>query len=165
MIKLLGSLCILSGGALIWRTQMTERRRRMEILTDLLYVLRRMTEEIRMARTPLPTLWKKLSEDCGSDVRCFFEKTAESVEQGNELSEVWRAKVGELPIAPEVRKCVANLGSELHGDEESICKALSLVTYELSKYSAKSQDERRMEEQRTTALCFSGAALLIILLI
>lgn len=165
MIKLLGSLCILGGGGLAWWLQMAERRRRRDALADVLYVLRRMTEEIRMTRSSLPTLWEKAAQDCSAEVQAFFIKMAEAVRRGEEVPKVWEREAQGLPLSPQERKCVASLGLELHGDEENICKAISLVIYDLAKALTKLQEDRRMEEQRTTALCFSSAALLIILLI
>ena len=57
------------------------------------------------------------------------------------------------------------LGQDLRGDEEKICKAISLAGKRLEKQLAE-WDERRAEtEKRTTALWFSASALLVILLI
>ncbi len=54
MLKVLGSACILGGGMLVRYLHALERRREMDTLSDLLSALRKMAEEIRMARTPLP---------------------------------------------------------------------------------------------------------------
>ena len=54
MLKLVGSLCVASGGALAWYVQRAERRRERDTLSDLQRAFRRMGEEVRMARTPLP---------------------------------------------------------------------------------------------------------------
>ena len=60
MLKLMGSICVLGGGLLCWLTALAERRRTRMALGDLLAALRRMREEIRMARTPLPLLLEAL---------------------------------------------------------------------------------------------------------
>ena len=56
MLKVLGSICIFAGGALAWRHQRLTLRRELDTLAELLTALRRMAEEIRMARVPLPVL-------------------------------------------------------------------------------------------------------------
>ena len=45
MLKLLGSLCVASGGALAWYVQRAERRRERDTLSDLQRAFRRMGEE------------------------------------------------------------------------------------------------------------------------
>lgn len=165
MVKLLGSLCILSGGFLARWAQAAERRRKRDTLSDLLTALRRMAEEIRMARTPLPDLLERLSRDCGPDAAAFFRTVADAARQGGELSEAWAAAAEPLPLDGGDKADVQALGKDLRGDEENICKALSLVIYNLAK-SAEEQDRRRpQEDRRATALCLSAAALLVILLI
>lgn len=161
----MGSLCVLAGGGLVRRAQMAERRRRRDTLSDLLTALRRMGEEIRMARTTLPDLLERLANDCGADAAAFFRAAAKAAGRGEDLTEVWRASAGALPLSERDRMGLQALGRDLRGDEEKVRKAIDLVICELAK-SAEEQDRRRQaEEQRATALCFSAAALLVILLI
>lgn len=165
MIKVLGSVCILSGGALVRWVQIVECRRRRDTLSDLLTALRRMGEEIRMARTTLPELLERLSGGCAADAAAFFHTVAESARQGGDVSDVWRQAAEALPLSGGDRTSLQALGEDLRGDEEKVYKAISLVIYCLAK-SAEEQDRRRQsEEQRATALCFSAAALLVILLL
>ena len=65
MVKLVGSLLVLAGGGLLWYTRMRAWRTRRNALQDLAAVLRAMGEEIRMTRTPMPRLLRKLSGACG----------------------------------------------------------------------------------------------------
>lgn len=165
MVKLLGSLCILAGGAMARWVQAAERRRRRDTLSDLLSALRRMAEEIRMARTPLPDLLERLSWDCGPDAVAFFQTAADAARRGGELSMAWAAAAKALPLPDGDKAVLQDLGKDLRGDEEEVCKAISLVIYSLAK-SAEEQDRNRaQEDRRATALCFSAAALLVILLI
>ena len=57
------------------------------------------------------------------------------------------------------------LGTALGGDEEQACKAISQAVYELAKHAEERAAERKAEDRRAAALCFSAAALLVILLI
>lgn len=165
MVKLLGSLCVLAGGAMVRWVQAAERRHRRDTLSDLLTALRRMAEEIRMARTPLPDLLERLARDCGPDCAAFFHAVSDAARQGGEVSAVWASAAEGLPLSDGDRAALRDLGDNLRGDEEKVCKAVSLVIYSLTK-SAEEQDRNRpQEDRRATALCFSAAALLVILLI
>ena len=85
MLKVLGSACILGGGMLVRYLHALERRREMDTLSDLLSSLRKMAEEIRMARTPLPALLNHLAAGCGAEVGAFFRTAALSARQGRDF--------------------------------------------------------------------------------
>ena len=164
MLKLLGSICVLGGGALCWLIALAERRRTRTALGDLLSALRRMREEIRMARTPLPLLLETLGSDCrGLETAALFQRSAEAALQGEGLETVWRDGVGLLPLPPREREALEGL--TLRGDEESVCKGISLTITDLARGIEELERQRPERDRRTAALCFSGAALLVILLI
>nr|WP_325296933.1 hypothetical protein [uncultured Dysosmobacter sp.] len=165
MVKLLGSLCVLAGGALARWAQVSERRRQRDTLSDLLTALRRMAEEIRMARTALPDLLERLAQDCGGDAAAFFRTAAAAARRGEDLSQAWAAAAAALPLPDGDRTSLQALGADLRGDEEKVCKAISLVNYELAKRAEEREARRPQEDRRAAALCFSAAALLVILLI
>ena len=165
MVKLIGSVLIFAGGLLARQCRRAECRRRLEALSDLLSSLRRMGEEIRMARTPLPLLLERLASGCGPEAGAFFRAAASAAKQGERLPEAWKQAAEALPLPEADRMAVAALGEDLHGDEETICKAISLVTYQLAKALEESFRRKPEEDKRTAALCLSGAALLVILLI
>ena len=165
MLKVLGSACILGGGMLVRYLHALERRREMDTLSDLLSSLRKMAEEIRMARTPLPALLNHLDAGCGAEVGAFFRTAALSARQGRDLPATWRQGAEALPLSVDSGTALEELGNHLCGDEESICKAISLAIYSLAKDAEDCARRRPEEAKRTTALCLSGAALLVILLI
>ena len=70
-----------------------------------------------------------------------------------------------LPLGPESRTALTALGDSLQGDEESVCKALTLAGKILEKNLAAARDHRQETEKRSAALWLSSAALLVILLI
>ena len=90
---------------------------------------------------------------------------ASAAKQGERLPEAWKQAAEALPLPEADRMAVAALGEDLHGDEETICKAISLVTYQLAKALEESFRRKPEEDKRTAALCLSGAALLVILLL
>lgn len=165
MLKLLGSLCVASGGALAWYLQRSERRRERDTLSDLRRAFRRMGEEVRMARTPLPALLKSLAGDCGEPAAAFFMAVSRAAASGEDLPRVWREGVEALPLRERDKCVVSALVQSLQGDEENTCKAISHVTYELANSTEEAERKRPEEEKRAAALWFSASALLVILLI
>ena len=165
MMKLLGSACILAGSVLVQVARLAERRRQWDTLSDLLTALRRMGEEIRLARTPMPLLLEYLAKDRCPDIAAFFNQTAEELRRGESLAAAWQRGISSLPLPPEDIRALEPLGAALGGDEEQACKAISQAAYELAKHAEKRAAERKAEDRRAAALCFSAAALLVILLI
>ena len=161
MRQLLGSACILAGGFLVWLRCMAERRHQRDTLWELLRALRRMREEVRMARTPLPQLLERLADGCHGECAAFFHRGREALARG----ERWLPNE-ELPTLPaEAGGVVVSLLNDLKGDEENICKVISLVIIELEKEWENLERGRQAAEKQLTAMCFSGSALLVILLI
>ena len=117
--------------------------------------------DVRFARL----LLERLASGCGPEAGAFFRAAASAAKQGERLPEAWKQAAEALPLPEADRMAVAALGEDLHGDEETICKAISLVTYQLAKALEESFRRKPEEDKRTAALCLSGAALLVILLI
>ncbi len=163
MTHWLGSGLILSGGFLVWWSTMAERRRRAGVLADLIAALRRMGEEVRMARPPMPWLLERCAGDCGEAAAAFFRCGAESLRQGEERG--WAAAVGALPLASGERAILTELVCDLRGDEEKVCKAISLACKRLETARERRELQRRGEDKQLAAMCFSASALLVILLI
>ena len=154
-----------SGGALAWYIQRAERRRERDTLSDLLRAFRRMGEEVRMARTPLPALLKSLSKDCGCPAGAFLAAVSRAAAEGEDLPRAWRERAEVLPLSERDKSAVSALADGLQGDEEKVCKALSHVSAVLSESAGEREKRRPEEEKRAAALWFSAAALLVILLI
>lgn len=165
MLKLIGSLCVAAGGALAWYLQASERRRKRDTLSDFQTAFRRMGEEVRMARTPLPALLKTLAADCGPEAAAFFHAVSGAAAVGEALPEAWRAQAELLSLDERDKSAVAALGCDLQGDEEKVCKGISHVAYTLAKSAEQAERKRPEEEKRAAALWFSASALLVILLI
>lgn len=124
-----------------------------------------MAEEIRLARTPLPELLDRLSRGRGPEVTAFFTAVAGAARRGGNVAQVWRQAAEELPLCDEDRDILAEAGRHLGGDETSVCKGISLVISHLGRSLEEQRRSRGEREKRVTALCFSGAALLVILLL
>ena len=165
MLKLLGSVFVLCGGVMAVLQRMREERRRSNTLADITDALRRIAEEIRLLRTPLPRLLERAANGCGTETAAFFRWVSVALQNGETAEESWRQAAVRLPLPQRERSAVSKIGNCLKGDENSICNGILLAIYELKK-SAEEWDRRRSEEtKRTTALYLSGAAMLVILLL
>lgn len=165
MLKLIGSLCILGGGFLLRRISLAQRRRQRDTLSELACALRRMSEEIRSTRKPLPLLLKQLTDHCETEAAALFAAAAEAAAAKGSVERVWREAAETLPLSRETGHTLAELGADLRGDAEQICNAISLVMLHLSVDAEEWDKNFRTDGQRISALCLSGAALLVILLI
>ena len=163
MRGLLGSLCILCGGALGMFLQRRERRRRQETLRNLITVLQRMEEEIRLMRTPLPRLLSRLSEETPGEAGAFLNRVADGIQKGEPPEMVWRREAELLPLAEPDRTALQTL--TFHGDETALCGAVALLLHQLRRSREEEEREETQEAKRSAALWASGAALLVILLI
>jgi len=162
-MKLAGSLCMLGGGFLIWWCQHRERERRRDTLSDLIRALDRLAEEIRMSRTPLPVLLERLAATCRPEAALLLRETAGAVKRGEPPEITWRKTAARLPLTRRELEVLGGLC--LHGDEADICKECSLVSNRLAGELENWDRSGPEAERRAAALCFSGAALLVILLI
>ena len=165
LTKLLGGLFVLLGGGLGRWAQMAERRRRRDTLSDFITALRRMGEWVGITRTPRPVRRARLSAAGGQSAAVLLGGGAAAARQGEDLPARWRRLTETLPLAGGDRAALAGLGRDLQGDEEKVCKAIALVTIRLEQSASEAEGTRRAEEQRVSALWFSAAALLVILLI
>ena len=165
MMKFMGSVCIFSGGLMTVLLQLRERRRTRSALTELLFALRRMGEEVRLCRTPLPRLLQTLSASCNGDAAAFFMAVGDGLRCGEDAETLWRQHTARLPLPVAAQQALAAVGNALRGDEENMCKVISLAILELEKYAAEWDKQRPETEKRAAALWLSGAALLVILLI
>lgn len=165
MLKAIGTLCILFGGLLARQYQIGALRREVTVVADLLAVLCRMTEEIRLKRTPLPRLLDRLRQGRDPAVSDFLQAVSTAARQGEDAETAWQTAAQRLPASAEVKEALVELGKSLSGDEESVCKAVSLACMALSHSLEELRRKRPETEKRATALCLSATALLVILLI
>ena len=155
MIKLVGSLCVLFAGGSVWWLQRQERRHRRQVLAELAAALDGMETSIRLNQTPLLPLFRQTARG-----RCH-----EVSQAGRSPETVWCQTVSCLPVSETDKRALSELVNALQGDETSACKGILLARKELQNSLSQLEKQRPEEEKRTAALCFSAAALLVILLI
>ena len=165
MTKLLGSLCVFAAGGMVWWSRRQERQKKRRLLSDLIAALGRMETEIRLARIPLPRLLKRLAEGCGEETLAFFQDAFRGLEAGETLAAAWNRAVEKLGLPDGDKQVLLTLQETMQGDEMSACKGISLAMEKLRNRLKELDNQRPEEEKRATALCFSAAALVVILLI
>ena len=163
MLKLMGSLLILSGGVLARQRCVTAWRREREALASLTGALERLSEEVRATALPMPRL---LSETADSGAAgAFFQEVLVQLRQGKSLPGAWQSAAETLPLALEDRRAVAAAGEGLRGSAEQVCRSLETAASQLERSLEDARRRAQERERQATALSFSGAALLVILLI
>ena len=165
MSKLLGSLCVFAAGWMLWFRRRQEGKQRRQLTADLAAALEQMADEIRLRRTPLHQLLTHVSESRSREAAAFCRSVARAMAAGDFPGSVWRREVESLPLPVGDRLALRELMDALVGDEEGACRGLSLAAGILRSSLAEMERRRPEEEKRATALCFSAAALLVILLI
>lgn len=165
MIKLVGSLCVLLAGGSVWWLQHQEQRRRRQVLAELAAALDYMETSIRLNRTPLLPLFRQAARGRCHEVSRLFDRGAAALAAGKSPETVWCQAVSSLPVSETDKRALSELVNALQGDETSACKGILLVREELQNSLSQLEKQRPDEEKRTAALCFSAAALLVILLI
>lgn len=165
MIKLLGSLLVLGGFAAAWAEELNRWRRERETLAQLIGALGALSDRIRLTRLPLPRILRELGEARAGAVGAWLTETAAALEGGAALKNAWETSCKYLPVEDKIQKIVGELGYKLSGDEMEICEGISLVTDWLNRELVERNRKKQDWTRQAGAICFSGAALLIILLL
>lgn len=123
----------------------------------MLYQLR---EGIRMARLPLPQLLDRAAQD-----EAFFGEVLRELREQEELSEAWGLAAENLPLPPQSWKIWCWLGRHLTGDEQSVLQAMTYAEQIMAQERQRLVEQEQEVNRRTAAMCFSAAALAVILLV
>ena len=166
MVKLVGAVCILGAGTWAWRRSAAERRRELDTLADLTALLDRMGEEIRAPPDqPAPAAGVPGPGPDGTCPGLLYIGGGVAGAGRAPGAELAVRRGGAAPRSGGAGPPSTALGDSLQGDEESVCKALTLAGRILEKNLAAARDHRQETEKRSAALWLSSAALLVILLI
>ena len=153
-------------GAAVWllHRMSGERKRQWLVLEELTSVLDFMGDEIRVNRTPMYRLLRRGAVGRCPDVAAFLNAVRENSASSG-LAEAWKQAAEELPVTGEEVRLLAELGHCLTGDEERACRGLAAVSAQLQGELQRQRKAAAESDRRTTALCLSCAAFVIILLI
>ena len=166
MVKLVGSCLILGGGGWLWWILQSQRRSQRETLRELSAFLRRMRDEIQLARTRLPDLMERLANACKTpDAARFFHAIAAAARAGESLELAWTQAADALPLPEQNKTALSAVAGYLKSKEDNLCNGINLVTNQLQRQLDEWDSRAAEESKRTSALCLSGAAFLVILLV
>ena len=165
MIRLTGCLCIFAGCGYAWYLQRLQRWRQMRTRTELLAALRKMEQEIRSRQTPIPRLAEQLALGTVGEVQACFQQFLLLLRQDVTPAEAWKRCVGLLSLSEQEKTAVSELGTYLCCEEPMIVKGLNLTIKTLEECSLEARKQSAETEKRATALWFSAASLLVILLL
>ena len=166
MMKVCGSLCILSAAVWGWLSQRRESRKRCRVREDLLSALRQMSEGIRLARIPLPALFRRGAALCETaEGAAFFRAAGNCAAAGENLGKTWTDLCTALPLTEEECRCLTDLSRSFGGDEDQLCRGIDWAVGVLQRCGEEHRQRRTEEEKRSAALWLSGGALAVILLI
>ena len=163
-MKGIGARLVLGGTLWGWLTQRRERSSARQVRLDILSALQRMGEEIRLARTPMPALLEAVASDCRGAGQSFFLAVAAAAKKGESVSGAWQKAAAGLPLGEEERRALAAAGQAFGGDEERLCRALTLASSAIQRKADAAEAARQEEEKRAAALWGCGGAMTVILL-
>lgn len=164
-MRLLGAALILTGFGAGWSALARAWRTEEAALSRLESAFRSLSARIRLTRRSLPRLLREEGGAGSTAADALLWEVSRRLERGETLSSAWRAAAEALPLGERVRQTVCALGEQLSGGEEEICKALSLASDCIHEELQALRAEKRDRLRRSGAVCFSAAALLIILLL
>ena len=161
MLRWLGAGLILAAALLTRRTLLETDRAAQRTRRALAAAFETMEAEVRALLTPLPAL---LRGTYGAEADAFFAAVGRELRRAG-LPEAWRAAASELPLPPEEREIVAQMGARLTGDEAAVCGVLTLGATQLRRSADAAQAQRAQKERLTSALCLGAGALLALMLL
>ena len=159
-MKWLGSALIFCGGFWWWRLCLLGRRQEKQTLERLLMMLYQLREGIRMARLPLPQLLDRAAQD-----EAFFGEVLRELRKQEELSKAWGMAAENLTLPPQSLEIWCWMDRHLTGDEQSVLQAMTYAEQVMEQERQQLAEQEQEVNRRTTAMCFSAAALAVILLV
>ena len=164
MVKLAGSLCVLASSIAAAITVLRGQRRELQLLSGLAAALEQMEGEIRLNRTPMLRILERLGGRRGPEAD-FFRLVSAAICRGGDLGMAWRDAVTEAAIPAREKLIFRETGEDLTGDEEKACRSLRAAAERLRHGLDERCRHQADRERRSAAVCLSGGALMVILLI
>lgn len=155
----LGSLLLLGGALWLWLGLVQAQRRQLRLLEELAASLEQMASAIRFRReTQLRLLAAQRQRPLAGP---YYGAVLAALEEGISLPAAWRQ--GFAALSGEGGRILRRLEPE--GDEQRILGELTWAAGELTELRRGLEQESRQREKLWFAGLFSGAGLLLILLI
>lgn len=160
-MKTAGILLVLAGSIWITAADICSRRKTLALLQELAAALDEMEAYVRWKRETLPNVIARQTERplCGS----YFSAVLDGLNNdGLTMENSWKQAFAQVQPR-EAGECLCRV--ELCGDEEHLMGNLHLASETLRQLRQEWKEKQREEEKLHLAMVFSGAGMLIILLI
>ena len=170
MIRLMGALLTVGGGAFLGFDAHRRLKRRARVLRQLAGALEQMDREISFRLTPMPQLMEELADDYPPPVGELFANCRKGMDQLGErsLAEIWRQALEDTPLDLEGRSAAVmdELGEVLGRFEESgLRSALARAVAELTREAELAREDGEKRGRMYQVLGLTCGGLLVILLL
>ena len=163
-MKTLGAALVLAEAGGVWLRMLAGQRRELDTLRRLAALLARMGAEIQGRRTPLPRLMEELARE-ESRLGPALRQVLSGLRAGEALPELLGRCADTWSLSPWCRAALWELGCALGGDAGESAEALAFARQRVLEELEEKRRSQREQERGSAALCFSGAALVVILLL
>ena len=155
MFKIVGILCILAG-CVGWGTgRIREEQGRIQHLREMIFIIRRIRDEISYGKHTLPEICLILAECCSPLYRLHFRQIYEQMEQrgGSALDHIWARKMEkclqDAPLSEEEKDILKYLPQNMGMQEEklqaeSIGRSVELIARNCRKAEDAYENKARM---------------------
>lgn len=170
MIRLMGALLTVGGGAFLGFDAHRRLKRRAMVLRQLAGALEQMDREIAFRLMPMPQLMEELAADYPPPVGDLFANCRKGMEELGErsLAEIWRQALEDTPLDLEGRSAAVmdELGEVLgRFEESSLRSALARAGAELTREAELAREDGEKRGRMYQVLGLTCGGLLVILLL
>lgn len=157
MIRAIGAIAVLSAGLLLFLQGERMRTSELKTAEELLTALRRLESDVRACHAELLREFSALGG--------FFGDVAEKQKEQRELPLSWVLEERAMHLPEEERAILCRFGKSLALDEASILSATILAEKELEALIDRRRCSAVEQRRISAALSFSGAGLLLLVLL
>lgn len=172
ILKLIGSVMVISASSLAGYLVARDCSRRPGQLRDLQIMIRMLENEIKFLSSFIPDAFERICRWMDSPVKVFFEAALEKIKSdpGINLSSAWETAVMEnvdkTALNAEDRDIVLAFGKMLgNSDLEGQMKNIEFTLQQLSLQERKAEENKKKNEKLYKTLGFLGGLATVIVLI
>ena len=159
-MKMLGILCVISGGILGFCRYQEDKKLPITVAQRLMTDLEQMRYEVCALRRPLPCILEHTLR-ASPLWELFWGELLRLLQKGDKtLGECWQQAARNLP--PALGSLVQPLGGMLSVGGDDFARVLEELREQLAQFLQREQEQQALSKRLAAAVCFSGAGLLIL---